>query len=101
MLSEKQVRFAAALQEEMGIRHSSGYPVSKFITIVMRQDKTNPAEVKPEVYMISDQGQTLEREGLFVDSGRRKFMKVRESKDPLDLVPTFVANKKETSEFEP
>jgi hypothetical protein len=41
-------------------------------------DKNNPNEIKPEVYMVSDQAQALEREGFFTDSGSRKMMKFRE-----------------------
>jgi hypothetical protein len=44
----------------------------------MRTDKNNPNEIKPEVYMVSDQAQALEREGFFTDSGSRKMMKFRE-----------------------
>lgn len=33
--------------------------------------------MKPEVYMISDQGQALEKANLFVDSNSRRKMQVR------------------------
>ncbi len=40
-------------------------------------DEKNTGDVKPEVYMISDQGQALERHNLFVDSSNRKLVKVK------------------------
>jgi nuclear protein localization family protein 4 len=100
VLSEAQTRFAARMQEEFAVKHATGYPVSKFLTVVMRQD-AKTGEVKPEAYMISDQGQVLEREGLFVPSSRRKFMRIRDSQGRTDLIPNFMANNKETKEFEP
>jgi hypothetical protein len=51
----------------------------------MRTDKNNPNEIKPEVYMLSDQAQALEREGFFTDSGSRKMMKIREPQEYIML----------------
>jgi hypothetical protein len=39
--------------------------------------KDNPEEVIPEVYMVSDQFQQLEKDGVFTESGRRKVLQVR------------------------
>lgn len=68
---------ACQLQEEFSVRHSTGYPISNFFTVVMRADEKGTGDVKPEVYMLSDQGQALEKQGLFVPSGTRKLMKIR------------------------
>lgn len=57
--------------------HSSGYEISNFITVILRTDEKNTGDVKPEVYMISDQGQALERHNLFIDSNNRKLVKVK------------------------
>jgi len=43
----------------------------------LRTDEKNTGDVKPEVYMISDQGQALERHNLFVESNNRKLVKVK------------------------
>jgi len=77
VMSDKQVRFAAKYQEKFGVQHESGYQISNFITVILRTDEKKPNEVKPEVYMISDQGQALERSNLFIESDSRRKMKVR------------------------
>jgi len=58
-MSAKHVRMAAKFQEQYRVPHGSGYEVPNFITVILRTDEKNPNEVKPEVYMISDQGQAL------------------------------------------
>lgn len=63
------------------VNHSSGYPISNFVTVILRNDEKNNGEVKPEVYMISDQGQALEKYNLFEESDERKMMKVRQPKN--------------------
>jgi nuclear protein localization family protein 4 len=78
VMSQRHVKMAAGFQEQFRVTHESGYNISNFVTVVLRPDKDNEAEVKPEVYMISDQGQALHRAGLFVDSGSRSKMKVKE-----------------------
>lgn len=54
-LSQHEVRTACRFQEEYTVRHSTGYPISNFFTVVMRTDKKDTGEIKPEVYMVSDQ----------------------------------------------
>lgn len=46
-LSEPEVRMACQLQDEFSVRHSSGYPVSNFFTVVMRSDEKGTGEIKP------------------------------------------------------
>lgn len=81
--------------------HESGYPFSTFITVVLRTGKDNPSEIKPEVYMVSDQAQVLEKNDVFGESERRKFMKVRETKDERDVLPSLIVSGKQVTEFEP
>ena len=76
-MSEKLVRMAAQAQEKYKVPHESGYDISNYISVILRPRKENPAEVLPEVYMISDQGQALEKANLFVESGSRRKMQVR------------------------
>lgn len=59
VMSEKHARMAARLQDQYKVPHESGYDISNFISVILRPDEKNPNEVKPEVYMISDQGQAL------------------------------------------
>lgn len=40
--------------------------------------KENNEEVAPEVFMVSDQAQSLERDNVFAESDRRRIMKIRE-----------------------
>lgn len=83
--------------------------ISKFITVVLRSNyilyslakKENPDEVVPEVYMVSDQGQQLEEDGIFQNSGRRKVLQVRDQKSEVDVVPSFIYEGKSVKEFEP
>ena len=95
------MRKAAKYQEEFKTLHPSSYTVSKFITVVVRSEnffilffygkiinfliyfankakKENSNEVVPEVYMVSDQAQALERDNIFTESERRRVLKIRE-----------------------
>ena len=76
-MSAKHVRMAANFQEQYKVPHESGYDISNFISVILRPDEKNPNDIKPEVYMISDQGQALEKASLFVDSGSRRIMQVK------------------------
>ena len=69
--------------------------------MILRPDEKNPNEVKPEVYMISDQGQALERSDLFIESSTRRKMQVRvkekyifyDQGPPMHFPPLFVEAK--------
>lgn len=37
-MTESQIRMAARLQEEYNVAHSSGYPISNFITVILRSN---------------------------------------------------------------
>lgn len=76
-MSSSYVRMAAQYQEQYRVPHESGYDISNFISVILRPDEKNPNEVKPEVYMISDQGQALEKANLFIESTSRRQMKVK------------------------
>ena len=83
------------------MRHSTGYPISNFFTVVMRVDEKGTGDVKPEVYMLSDQAQALEKEGLLVTSGSRKMMKIRQPSNEKEILPAFICSGKAVTEFEP
>jgi hypothetical protein len=38
---------AAQFQEQYRVPHESGYDISNFISVILRPDEKNPAEVKP------------------------------------------------------
>lgn len=88
------------------VNHSSGYPISNFVTVILRSidwfnvdDEKNNGEVKPEVYMISDQGQALEKYNLFQETDERKMMKVRQPRNEQEALPTFACAGKPVTEF--
>jgi hypothetical protein len=64
--------------------------VSKFVTVVV-QPKAD--DVGVECYMISDQGQALERDNVFGNPESRKLISVREP-GPDDMVPTILTKGK-------
>jgi hypothetical protein len=70
---------AARLQEAFQITHPIGVTVSKQILMVLRRDSKKGDEVIPEVYMMSDQCQSLVRDGLLLPPDDRKFLKLKES----------------------
>jgi len=43
----------------------------------------------------------MEKNNIFGDSDRRKFMKVRDSKDERDVLPSIIVSGKTVTEFEP
>jgi hypothetical protein len=55
--------------------------------------------VKPEVYMISDQGQALEKYNLLDESESRKMMKVKVPRTPNEALPSFIVAGKNATEF--
>lgn len=71
-------------------QHTSGYKVSKFISIVLRPGKKVKSDVLPEVYMVSDQAQILVKEGLLEQPESRKFLKIREPKNEVDIIPAVL-----------
>ena len=76
-LSSHEVQEAARLQQIHVVDHPAGCKVSKYVTVVLKpQDDGNSM---PEAYMISDQGQALERDGVFGESDRRRRMVKRQA----------------------
>ena len=59
--------------------HPIGVQVSKQILMVLRRDSKKGDEVIPEVYMMSDQCQSLVRDGLLLPPSDRKLLKLKES----------------------
>ena len=74
-----------------------GFKVSKFVTVVV-QPKGD--DVGVEAYMISDQGQALERDNVFGDSESRKKMVVRVPNEN-EMVPSIITKGKNVKDFEP
>lgn len=71
--------------------------MSTFVTVVVQP---KGEDVGIECYMISDQGQALERDNVFGNSEDRKLIKLRET-GPDDMVPTILTQGKGVKEIEP
>ena len=56
----------AKMQEREIVSHSTGYKMSNFFTVVIKKSKDTHKAVEPEVFMVSDQGQALEKANMFV-----------------------------------
>jgi len=78
-LTSEEVMQAARFQEAFQITHPVGVTVSKQIIMVLRRDSKKGDEVIPEVYMMSDQCQSLVRDGLLLPPDDRKHLKLKES----------------------
>lgn len=70
---------SAKFQEAYHVTHPIGVQVSKQILMVLRRDSKKGDEVIPEVYMMSDQCQSLVRDGLLLPPSDRKLLKLKES----------------------
>ncbi|KRX01320.1 hypothetical protein PPERSA_11767 [Pseudocohnilembus persalinus] len=100
-MSSQEVRQAARYQSDYRVDHQTGYKVSKFITCILRTGKQNPNDVAPEVYMVSDQAQDMERDNIFADAESRKVLKIREPKDENDIIPTVLSESKPVKDCDP
>lgn len=69
----------AELQEKFKIKHPVGVDVTKQILMVLRKNEKNDGQVIPEVYMISDQCQSLVRDKLLLPPDNRKMLKLKQS----------------------
>ena len=74
-----KIMTAAKYQELYPVQHPIGVPVSKQILMVLRRNEKKNAQVVPEVYMISDQGQSLVRDKLLLQPTDRKQLKLKTS----------------------
>ena len=54
-------------------------------------DEKNHGEVKPEVFMISDQGQAIQSYNLFKETDSRKLMHTRAPKNANEALPDFMS----------
>lgn len=75
--------------------------MSKHITIVLRADNNNNNEVKPEVYMVSDECQSLIRDDLIKEGDTRKLLKIKKPEQQKNFSTKFLYNGKIVEEIEP
>jgi nuclear protein localization family protein 4 len=101
VLTSHEVRLTSRLQQVHIVEHETGYKVSKFITIVLRPNKTNNDEIAPDVYMVSDQAQALEKDEVFGEPTTRKEIPVREPLDSNDILPSLVVEGKPVKSVQP
>lgn len=75
--------------------------MSKQITIVLRANNEKNNEVTPEVYMVSDEFQSLVRDDLIKDSDDRKLLKMKKPSDNKNFGTKFLYNGKLVEQIEP
>lgn len=98
-LTAKEIREIARMQEKFSVEHPEGVRVSKFVTIVVKP-KGDRGESGLDCYMVSDQCQALERDGVFGHSDDNKLMKVRQPEEN-EMIPNIIKEGKTVTEFDP
>lgn len=88
----------AKKQVEYLVQHPLGFNVSKFVTVVMQPTGMDISNIKTECYMISDQGQSLERDGVLGESKDPNKMVLREAGEN-DMLPNVLQESKTVKEF--
>lgn len=61
------------------MKHPIGVDVTKQVLMVLRRNEKKGDQVIPEMYMISDQGQSLVRDKLLLPPTDRKHLKLKQS----------------------
>ena len=92
LMTPEQIRKSADLQNQYSFNHALGYRVPKYVTVVARK-KGEEDVVEFECYMISDQGQALERDNCFGHTNDKNAMVLREPADN-EMMPTIVTTGK-------
>ena len=98
-MTPDQIRKSADLQNSYSFEHALGYKVPKYVTVVARK-KGEEDIVEFECYMISDQGQALERDNCFGHSKDKKAMVLRQP-DANEMMPSIITAGKPVKEFPP
>jgi nuclear protein localization family protein 4 len=98
VLSEKEIRRAARMQNDYMFDHPFGCKVSKQVTVVVKKDPQGQTDIN--AYMVSDLAQAMERDGVFGESKDRKMMCIRESTKEHDLVPAVLQQGNRLKEFD-
>ena len=91
-MTPEQIRKSADLQNQYSFNHALGYRVPKYVTVVARK-KGEEDVVEFECYMISDQGQALERDNCFGHTNDKNSMVLRKPADN-EMMPTIVTTGK-------
>lgn len=99
-LTSEEIIQASKYQEMFKVKHPIGLDVSKQITIVMRCDAEKNNQVTPEVYMISDQCQSLIRDHLIETPSNPKTLKIKQAKNN-SFTTNFLYQGKTVDEIEP
>eukprot|EP00744_Colponema_vietnamica_P010232 GILI01014484.1.p1 GENE.GILI01014484.1~~GILI01014484.1.p1 ORF type:complete len:309 (+),score=91.53 GILI01014484.1:602-1528(+) len=97
-LTSAEVRMCAQWQNLQTVEHPTGYPVSKFVTVVAKQ--AADGNIAPAAFMVSDQCQALERDEVLGDSDSHTVMTLRKA-DKSDLLPTIMEKGRPTEAFDP
>eukprot|EP00914_Ancora_sagittata_P002977 GHVO01006194.1.p1 GENE.GHVO01006194.1~~GHVO01006194.1.p1 ORF type:complete len:502 (-),score=88.70 GHVO01006194.1:58-1563(-) len=80
LLTSEEVRYIGEMQlNRVSSNHYTGYPVSPFVTCTIAPSELAQGETVPNVFMVSDLGMAMVRDGILCESDDRTHMKVRES----------------------
>lgn len=99
-LSSFEMQQASRFQEKFKVSHPVGIDVSKQITVVLRADNDNGNIVKPEVYMVSDEMQSLVRDRLIDEPESRKFLRIKKPENS-EFMTKFLLKGKLCEKVEP
>ncbi len=97
-LTSYDVRKIARYQEKHKRVHPSGYTFSNFVTAIVRPKENMESDI--DCYMVSDQCQCLERDGIFIDSDDKHMLKIKEP-GKSEVVPTVFMESKPVTTVDP
>jgi nuclear protein localization family protein 4 len=108
LLTGKEAVIAAEFQwKRTSLEHYTKYPLSKFVTCIVKLRQTDAVtdvpEAEPEALMVSDQAVGMVRDRLLRVDDQREAKKVyiREAELANELLPTVLESYKEVKRFDP
>lgn len=100
-LTSSDVSQIARLQmEHLTTSHFTKFPLSKFVTCVIRPDPEQEGRPTPNVFMVSDQCVAMMRDDLLGDSPDPKYCILKEQGKNM-LMPAVLESGKQTKKFDP
>ena len=82
----------------MMVNHPLGFKVPKFVTVTLKPEGMDISNIITSCFMISDQGQALERDSVFGESPDPNQMRVKEA-GLNDMMPNILQENKQVKDF--
>lgn len=92
------IKKAAIFQEQYKLKHTSGYYVSKFITVMCKPK--NDGSITLDCCMVSDTFQALVRDNIIGDCVDKKFIPLRKP-EKNEILPDIFQESKKVDNFDP